>query len=225
MCACVCVARQDAWTKSQPPWRWTLLSRKGKVVRYDRKTEEGHTQTGRQWQREWTLAISVRRGLWPPRGPSVRVTFIIHIVGFSSKRCGDTTDWRTNTNTPTVHTPSVCDSPPRNILQAAATVDCSDMFYLSSVVVDLSWKQIYNKSILQSKVVPVSTLCLSLQPVSMRFHSSGVWSALGTSWGCTGMKPWFGPMLSPPIPFPEGRCSQSLKGERGGRQIEGGRKG
>lgn len=68
----------------------------------------------------------------------------------------------------------------------------------------------------RTSILPGSTLCWSPLLVSMRFRNSWVLSALETSWGCTGMKPWFGLTLSRPIPFPKGRCSQSLW-----RQIEG----
>lgn len=68
----------------------------------------------------------------------------------------------------------------------------------------------------RTRMVPVSTLCWSPLLVSMHFHSSSVLNALETSWGCTGMKPWFVLMLSPPIPFLKGHCSQSLR-----RQIKG----
>lgn len=74
--------------------------------------------------------------------------------------------------------------------------------------------------------VPGSTPCWSPLPASTRFHSSWVASALATSWGCTGMRPWFGRMLSPLIPSPAGHYSQSLEGGRkkGGRRGSGGRK-
>lgn len=66
--------------------------------------------------------------------------------------------------------------------------------------------------------VPGSTPCWSPLPASMHSHSSSVASALATSWGCTGMRPWFGRMLSLLIPFPTGHYSQSLKGK--GRGTE-----
>lgn len=68
--------------------------------------------------------------------------------------------------------------------------------------------------------VPGSTPCWSPRPASTHFHSSSVASALATSWGCTGMRPWFGRMLSLLTPFPTGRYSQSLKREGKGDQEE-----
>ena len=54
VCACVCVcvraclATQDPQAKSQHPKRWTPLSRKGKVIRYNGRMEEVETPTDRQ---------------------------------------------------------------------------------------------------------------------------------------------------------------------------------
>lgn len=76
--------------------------------------------------------------------------------------------------------------------------------------------------------VPGSTPCWSPLPASTHSHSSSDASALATSWGCTGTRPWSGPTWSPPIPYPAGHYSQSLKkGEGRGterkRWQEGGR--